>query len=242
MQQFILTKLRKSLSPDTLHIYIIDSELFKIIKGEPIDEKRYFINPNDIDNFYQNLKTLVDGCPASLVFNMEAGQDEFVDSHSMNVIVPFSCTDATTKVPVRRKCKRSTLVHCICADGTVMKPLLIIPRKTLDSILIKFQEKGYANTSLIKKWLEEIFLPTVLEKWTAENKRSGYTGPAVLILDGFSAHAKALSQIQLNQYHLRLIYLVPHSSHLCQPFRSSLLQKENYHALWADKQIKYDLF
>lgn len=82
MQQFILTKLRKSLSPDTLHNYIIDSELFKIIKGEPIDEKRYFVNPNDIDNFYQNLKTLVDGCSASLVFNMdEAGQDEFVDSH-----------------------------------------------------------------------------------------------------------------------------------------------------------------
>ena len=157
----------------------------------------------------------------------EAGQDEFVDSHSMNVIVPFSCTDATIKVPVRRKCKRSTLVHCICAYGTAMKPLLIIPRKTLDSILLKrltcnnvninFQEKGYANTNLIKKWLEEIFLPTVLEKWNAENKRSGYTGPAVLILDGFSAHAKALSQIQLNQYHLRLIYLVPHSSHLCQP-------------------------
>lgn len=55
MQQFILTKLKKSLSPNTLHKYIIDSELFKIIKGEPMDEKGYL----DIDNFYKNLKTHV---------------------------------------------------------------------------------------------------------------------------------------------------------------------------------------
>lgn len=233
MQQYIITKLKKSISPDTLHNYIIDSEMFKIIKGEPLDEKRYNVDMKDIDNFYANLKNLVDACPASLVFNMdEAGQDEFVDSHSMNVIVPSSCTDATTKIPVRRQCKRSTLVHCICTDGTITKPLLIIPRKTIDSVLlkrltcnnvmIKFQDKGYANTDLIRKWLEEIFLPTVQEKWIIENRRSGYTGNAVLILDGFSAHAKALSQIQLANYHLSLIFLVPLSSHLCQPLCLSI--------------------
>lgn len=88
--------------------------------------------------------------------------------------------------------------------------------------MIKFQDKGYANTDLIRKWLEEIFLPTVQEKWIIENRRSGYTGNAVLILDGFSAHAKALSQIQLANYHLSLIFLVPHSSHLCQPLDLSI--------------------
>lgn len=35
--QFILTKLKKSLSPDTLHKYLIDSVLYRLIKGEPID-------------------------------------------------------------------------------------------------------------------------------------------------------------------------------------------------------------
>ncbi|KAK8890374.1 hypothetical protein M9Y10_035150 [Tritrichomonas musculus] len=146
----------------------------------------------------------------------------------MNVIFPSSCTDATTKILVRRQCKRSTLVHCTCADGTMTKPLLIIPRKTLDSVLlkrltcnnimIKYQDKGFAkNTDFIRTWLEEIFLPTIQQKWNEENQRGGFSGDAILILDGFSAHAKAFSQIDLTNYHLKLVYLVPHSSHLCQP-------------------------
>ena len=228
MQQFILSTIRKSISPDTIHRYIDESNKYKVIKGEPMDENRYVVSSNDMDLYYTNLGNVVNGCPASLVFNMdEAGQDEFIDTHSMMVIVPISCTDKVTKIPVRRQSKRATLVNCICADGTMTKPLLILPRKTLDSVLLKritcnnvmlkYQEKGYANTDIIIKWLEEIFLPTVEYKWKEENKRSGYNGNAVLILDGFSSHAKALSHFQLNNYHLTLVYLVPHSSHLSQP-------------------------
>lgn len=228
MQQLVLAQNKKSISPDTLRNYILDSELFRIIKGEPIDEKRYLVDQKNIDNFYISLKKLVDNCPASSMLNTnEAGQDEFVDTHFMNVIVPSSCTDATTKIPVRRQCKRSTLVHCICADGTMTKPLLIIPRKTLDSVLlkrltcnnimIKYQDKGFANTDLIRTWLEEIFLPTVQQKLNEENQRSGFSSDAILILDGFSAHAKVFSQIDLTIFNLKLVYLVPHSSLLYQP-------------------------
>ena len=64
--------------------------------------------------------------------------------------------------------------------------------------------------------LEKIFLQTVQQKQNKQNQRSGFPSDAILILDGFSAHAKTLSQIDLNNYHLKLIYLVPHSSHLCQ--------------------------
>ena len=37
MQQFILTKLKKSLSPDTLLKHLIDSVLYRLTKGESID-------------------------------------------------------------------------------------------------------------------------------------------------------------------------------------------------------------
>lgn len=84
--------------------------------------------------------------------------------------------------------------------------------------MIKYQDKGFAkNTDLIRTWLEEIFLPTIQQKWNEENQRGGFSGDAILILDGFPAHAKAFSQIDLTNYHLKLVYLVPHSSHLCQP-------------------------
>lgn len=148
MQQFVLANIRKTISQDTLHNYIVDSELFRIINGVPIDEKRYLIDQKDIDNFFTSLKELIDGCPASLVFNIdEVGQDEFVDTNSMCVIIPSSCTDATTKIPVRRLYKLSTLVYCIGVDGTMIKPLLKIPRKTLDSVLLK---RSICNNVMIK--------------------------------------------------------------------------------------------
>lgn len=89
----------------------------------------------------------------------EAGQDEYVDTHTMKGIVPSTYTHPSIKIPVRRPTKRSTIVHCICNDGIFPKPLLIIPRKTLDGIslkkltfhnvIIKFQSKGYTNTEII---------------------------------------------------------------------------------------------
>lgn len=228
IQQFIISSFKKVISIDTLRNYILSQDRFKIINGIPQDENRVAVNPEDIEKYYDNLSQVVSSCPASLVFNMdEAGQDEYIDTHSMRVVVPFSYTNCSINVPVRRSCKRSTLVHCICADGTYLKPLVIVPRKTLDNVIlkrlccnnvmIKFQEKGFTNTELMKVWLTEIFLPFIKQKWEIENKRSGFTGDAVLIMDGMSAHAAALRDINLADYHLSIIYLVPHSSHLTQP-------------------------
>lgn len=215
-------------SVDTLRKYVTSQDRFRIIDGIPQEENRTEVNPQDIETYYQNLDQIVSSCPASLVFNMdEAGQDEYIDTHSMRVIVPYDYTNCTINIPVRRKSKRSTLVHCICADGTFIKPLIIIPRKTLDNVIlkrlccnncmIKFQEKGFNNTEIMKIWLTEIFLPVIKEKWEIEHRRTGFNGKAVLILDGMSAHAAALKEIDITNYPLNIIYLVPHSSHLTQP-------------------------
>ena len=122
----------------------------------------------DIDDYFERRAEAVNGVPVSLVLNIdEAGQDDYVDMHSYTVILPSTGETPAVYIPVRRETKRSTLLHCICADGTYNKPLLIIPRKTGDGVLlkrlctnntmIKFQEKGFANTDLIKSWLEQVF-------------------------------------------------------------------------------------
>lgn len=67
----------------------------------------------------------------------EAGQDEYIDTHSMKVIVTIPYSNAIIKIPVRRSVKRSTVIHCICCDCKYPKPLVIIPRKTLDSAVLK---------------------------------------------------------------------------------------------------------
>ena len=228
IQQKICEMFGKIVSLRTINRIIDESGQFKTIKGIPMDEHRVQINDEYIQNYFDRLSEAVNGVPVSLVYNIdEAGQDDYVDMHAYNVVVPLTVKTRTVYVPVRRETKRSTLLHCICADGTYTKPLLIIPRKTVDSVLlkrlcinntmIKFQEKGYANTDLIRYWFEHVFFPELRRKREEERERTGYDGNAVLILDGFSSHKLALESFDLKEEHLTLVYLVPHSSHLTQP-------------------------
>ena len=226
--QVVIEKFKKTISPDTLSRYIIESGQFRIIKGEPMDLNRYEVDDEEMKQYFVDLKNTVDGVPASLVFNMdEAGQDDYIDTHSIQVVVKSTCQDKIIQIPLRRESKRATLIHCISADGTYAKPLLIVPRKTLDRVLlqrltcnnciVKYQCHGFANTMIIRQWLEKIFFPLIKQKWEIEHQRSQYNGNVILIIDGMSAHAKALQFYNLVQYHLQVIYLVPHSSHLSQP-------------------------
>ena len=87
MVQYIIENIQKSICPETIKNYLINSG-FKIIIGHPMDENRAEVNADDIDNYYSNLAENINGTPASLVFNMdEAGEDDYVDTHSYNVIV-----------------------------------------------------------------------------------------------------------------------------------------------------------
>ena len=175
LQQFIISNIQKVVSVQTIHNYLIFSKKFKIIEGKPMQDKRCFLDENELNNYFEQLKIAVNGTPVSLVFNMdEAGEDEYADSFSMMAIVPKSYDKKIIPLPVRRQSKRSTLLHCICADGTYLKPLVIIPRKTIDSVtfkrlncnnlLIKHQEKGFANTEIIKIWLGQIFFLNIQKK------------------------------------------------------------------------------
>ena len=96
-----------------------------------MEEARCNIPDTEIDNYFSNLSNSVNNVPVSLVFNIdEAGEDDYVDTHSYQVIVPVDIQSSTIRIPVKRESKRSTLVSCICADGTRLKPLLISPRVT----------------------------------------------------------------------------------------------------------------
>lgn len=114
IEQISIQIFNKYVSVDTLRNYIIDSQRFRIVDGEPQEEDRVNVNISDINNYFDDLGMCVNGVPASLVFNMdEAGQDEYVDTHSMKVIVDSTYTKSFIKIPVRRNTKRSTLIHCI---------------------------------------------------------------------------------------------------------------------------------
>lgn len=56
LEQYIISKFKKLVTPDTIRNYILESGEFKIIDGEPQDEDRTQVNPQDIENYFDNLK------------------------------------------------------------------------------------------------------------------------------------------------------------------------------------------
>lgn len=105
---------------------------------------------------------------------------------------------------------------------------ILLKKLTCQNVYLKFQSKGFTTTEITKLWLKEFFFPFLDNKWEEEHKRTGYSGNAVLILDGLAAHAVALRDFDLRSHHLIVKYLVPHSSHLTQPLDLVTFDKHSY--------------
>jgi hypothetical protein len=118
---------------------------------------------------------------------------------------------------------------CIGADGSALKPEIIIPRKTVDADLvltgltaekvsIRSQLRGFVDTELFDSWLEFIFLPELAER----RRHYNYTGPAILLLDNCSAHKSARFQGLCEENRVLRCYRPPHSSNQLQPLDLSI--------------------
>jgi hypothetical protein len=70
---------------------------------------------------------------------------------------------------------------------------------------------------LFDKWAQDIFFPAVRENRRANR---GYSGKAVLIMDGFGAHSTPGFIEECKKENVVVKFLVPHSSDRCQPLDS----------------------
>jgi hypothetical protein len=88
---------------------------------------------------------------------------------------------------------------CIAADGTYLKLLLILPRKTIEPEVFEqgisesmckmgYQEHGFISTALFEQWCWDLSFPEIRHR----RKITGYAGDAVLIIDGLSCHESDL--------------------------------------------------
>ena len=67
-------------------------------------------------------------------------------------------------------------------------------------------DKGWVNTQLFYKWLEEHFI-----------KRKATIRPLVLLIDGHSSHIDINASKLCKDNNILLYCLSPHSSHITQP-------------------------
>jgi hypothetical protein len=94
------------------------------------------------------------------VINMdEMGHQDWADRQTKTWYVSSEVKENYVYVPVSRTGRRITLVACIAADGSSIKALVIIPRKTVDpdlfllgwtdeKVVVRHQGKAFINTEI----------------------------------------------------------------------------------------------
>jgi hypothetical protein len=210
---------------DTLwHILHADGRI-KAVEGKPMDSNRIRVPSAVIEKYLADLKRQIDGAPSHFVFNMdEMGHQDWADKRNKRCFIPAGATDEEVYFAVSRTAKRITLIACIAADGSHLRPALIIHRKTYsDDILLhgwsreKFdaytQSKSFIDRDIFNDWFRDTFIPAVAERKEAWQ----YTGPSFLILDNCTAHSGQAFDGLCQRHNIVPVFLPPHSSNQTQP-------------------------
>ena len=116
---------------------------YAYVWGIPTEKERAVPDIDKLREFYtRGLPEAVNGVHPSLVYNVDQmGAERFADRKHVNVFVPHerAPNDGSVAIGIERSTRRCTLVGCISADGTRLKPTIITRNKTLNSRLF---EKG----------------------------------------------------------------------------------------------------
>ena len=185
-----------------------------------MEKNRIDVSIDDIKKKYSELENYIKNIPGEFIFNVdESGCSEWIDTQAIKVLVPSDFSNSSIKIPKDRNSKRASLVGCISADGEALKPMLIIPRKTIESELAlygynsnvvsyAYQEYSFMISKIFEQWANEIFFPYVNEK----RKKFNYNGESLIILDGLGAHDSIGFIEGCERYNNEILTLVPHSS------------------------------
>jgi hypothetical protein len=206
--------------PDTLRKIMKRMGWCKVILGKVLEADRASCPPEAIEEHFCTLAGIANGIPAAMMYNVdETGFQQWVDARNQLVVVPIEYESDEIPLPVGRQGRRSSLIVALSAAGDCLRPVVIIGRKTIETelrlvgisqkrVLVVYQEHGFANMGIIDLWGDEVFFPHVYQT----RLELGWTGPAILLLDGCSAHYSDHFHEQCSYYGVIPHFLPPHSS------------------------------
>ena len=236
--------------PDTLGAIIRRDQSIKPIQGRPIESLRLSSDPNLIDEYYHDLANMITDLPADLVANLdEMGYSDYADTSLVKMVVPSWVNDGV--FPVERTKKRITILHCIFADGTFIKPLIIVPRKTIelelfdigltpDKVIVMFQENGFVDTHCFLTWASNVFFPEIANRLEKHRKIDHtFNRSAVLMLDGLKQHFCDYFEDECYAFNVDLAVIPPHTSDQIQPLDLLLfaIAKKNVSRIHPNKEL-----
>jgi hypothetical protein len=89
------------------------------------------VTMEQIETHFINLQVRTDGIPAHFIFNVdEMGHSDWADRQNRIVWITSEFGKSTISIPMARSGRRITLVACIALDGSYLKPMFVIPRKS----------------------------------------------------------------------------------------------------------------
>jgi hypothetical protein len=150
----------------------------------------------------------------------EMGHQVWSDAIDTVCFVPNDENLSVVYYPVAREGKRITLIACIAADGSYMRPALILARKTFEDEVLETgltrrklelyrnQPHSFINTEIFEDWFQDTFCPELRERRRLFN----YDGPAFLLLDNCSAHHGEIFDRLAQEHNVVILFLPPHSS------------------------------
>jgi hypothetical protein len=220
IRYYIETRFQKSIERNTLWHMLCRDTRIKSSRGVPTEKPRLDVPIEAILTFFQQAIQITKGVPAHFVFNMdEMGYQDWAGRTEKACFVPSSHLDKHVYMPISRTGRRITLMASIAADSSVLKPEIIIPRKTVDvdllltgltdeKLTIRSQPHSFVDTLLFDLWFETTFPP----KLALCRTKYSYNGPAVFFLDQCSAHMGQRFQELCRVNHVVPCYFLPHTS------------------------------
>jgi hypothetical protein len=192
---FVPSEFHIDILPETLRKMLLRDPRLRPIVGQPM-EQQVEVSAEIIDEYFENLQQVLNGMRSEFVCNMdEIGQANWSGVPPETVDVPHDYVNSRIPIGVSRTGKLITLIACICAGRSYDKLMVIVPRHTIDADLTLFcvsdcnchichQQNGFIDQEVFEWWLGLIFVPEIERR----RVRIHYDGPALLLLDGCSAH------------------------------------------------------
>jgi hypothetical protein len=201
----------------------------KACRSVPTEESRLAVSPDDIEAFSHRLVAIVDGTPAHFVVTVdETGHQSWAHRRGKRYYVPSKHTGDEAPFSVLPSSKRITLVACIGAYGSFLKPLSLFPRETIDAdialtgltdkkVAIYSQPKGFIDGSIFSAWFEDVCIPEICRRCAC----CQYAGNIIILMDNCTTRAFQGFESLYTQHGIIICLLPLHISNQTQPFGRS---------------------
>lgn len=194
-------------------------------KADCLDNDRASINPAEVERYIADIERIMTNPPHPLLllnFDETGFGKRPEKGKRKSVVVYNECKN----LPYWREITELhhvSLVACITAACTSLRPLLLSTRKTLDQDIngtffnrwgsYRCTPKGYINQDSMLYWVKNHLAPYV----AAVRNQIGQNQYCAIIADGCSCHMTSQVQQALNEIgNIEIIFLPPHSSHITQ--------------------------